>query len=102
MKRFHDICISRKSEWDNLSARSEALHDLEREVKVLRDLEREVKVLREKLKAYETGCINKGTHCAACKNGRATESSFLERITYDCVLEIPCSKFEDKGEREES
>ena len=92
MKRFHDICISRKSEWDNISARSEALHDLEREVKVL----------REKLKAYETGCINKGTHCAACKNGRATESSFLGRITYDCVLEIPCSKFEDKGEREES
>lgn len=82
MKRFHNICISRRSEWDNL--------------------EREVEVLREKLKAYETGCINKGTHCAACKNARETGSSFLGEITYDCVLEIPCSKFEDKGEREES
>lgn len=92
MKRFHDICISSRSEWDNLIVRSETLSKLEREVEVL----------REKLKAYETGCINKGTHCAACKNGRATGSSFLGSITYDCVLEIPCRKFEDKGEREES
>lgn len=89
MKRFHDICISRRSEWD---ARSEKLSALKEENRELRD----------KLAAYETGCINKGTHCAACKNGRATESSFLGGITYDCVLEIPCSKFEDKGKHVES
>lgn len=92
MKRFHDICISSRSEWDNLSVRSAKLSELEHEVEVL----------REKLKAYETGCINKGSHCAACKNGRATGSHLLVGKTYDCVLEIPCSKFEDKGEREES
>lgn len=82
MKRFHDICISRRSEWD---ARSKELSTLKEENRELRD----------KLAAYETGCTMPGNYCMVCKHSRVTGNN-LCGVECTCVFEIPCSKFEDE------
>lgn len=83
MKRFSNLCISNRKEWDTAK-------DL------IEKLEREKEQLREKLRAYETGCILKGAHCKACQHGMESEFGFLGAKEYVCMLNIPCGEFKAK------
>lgn len=90
MRRFGNICISHRRDWDTLSTLREKLSRLEGENKKL----------REELTAYETGCVQKGAYCKACQNGREVCRNGWWEPEYVCILNVPCGEFAAKAASE--
>lgn len=96
MKRFKNLVVSSRREWNSLEAEVDKLK------RALKQAEQKNADLQAKLNAYETGCLYGGAHCEACKKSRKV-SGFVsygfgcyKENNNICTLNVPCGEFEPK------
>lgn len=100
MKRFKNLVVSSRQEWESLG---DEVKKLKNEIQ---QVIRKNAELRSKLDAYETGCLYGGAHCEACEKSRKVSgyaiygTGYYKDSNHICTLNVPCKEFVPKEENE--